>query len=52
MAKSIDGAAAIGSPLAPWTYLNPELFELEYEALFLMRWQFVGHANDVPDAGD
>ena len=31
-----------GAPLAPWTYANPELFELEYEALFLRRWQLVG----------
>lgn len=41
-----------GVPLAPWTYLNPELFELEYEAFFLRRWQFVGHANDVREPGD
>jgi phenylpropionate dioxygenase-like ring-hydroxylating dioxygenase large terminal subunit len=41
-----------GEPLAPWTYLNTELFELEYEAMFLKRWQFVGHVNDVADIGD
>jgi len=41
-----------GAPLAPWTYANPELFELEYEALFLRRWQLVGHVNDVPEVGD
>lgn len=41
-----------GKPLSPWTYSNPELFELEYEALFLKRWQFAGHVSDVPEAGD
>ena len=39
-------------PLAPWTYANPELFELEYEAFFLRRWQFVGHVNEVGEPGD
>ena len=41
-----------GAPLAPWTYTNPEFFELDYEAFFLRRWQLVGHANDVPEPGD
>jgi phenylpropionate dioxygenase-like ring-hydroxylating dioxygenase large terminal subunit len=41
-----------GKPLAPWTYSNPELFDLEYEAFFLKRWQFAGHENDLPGAGD
>lgn len=41
-----------GQPLAPWTYTNPEFFELEYEAFFLRRWQLVGHVSDVPEAGD
>jgi len=41
-----------GTPLAPWTYTNAELFELEYRAFFLRRWQCVGHVNDLPDAGD
>ena len=41
-----------GAPLAPWTYYNDELFELEYEALFLRRWQVIGHVNDVPEPGD
>jgi len=39
-------------PLAAWTYSNAELFELEYEAFFLERWQFVGHVNQVPAPGD
>jgi len=40
--KSIDSDAQPGNPLAPWTYTNAELFELEYEELFLKRWRFVG----------
>lgn len=39
-------------PLAPWTYTNPEIFELEYEAFFLRRWQLVGHVSEVPQVGD
>jgi phenylpropionate dioxygenase-like ring-hydroxylating dioxygenase large terminal subunit len=50
--QSIDNDGNLGKPLAPWTYKNPELFELEYEAMFLMRWQFVGHVSDVPGIGD
>lgn len=50
--KTINSAAQPGEPLAPWTYSSTELFDLEYEALFLMRWQFAGHVNDVPDIGD
>lgn len=41
-----------GTPLSPWTYTNPEFFELDYEAFFLRRWQFVGHANEVTGVGD
>ena len=42
----------MGQPLAPWTYANQEVFNLEYETLFLSRWQLVGHVNDVPGIGD
>ncbi len=41
-----------GKPLSPWTYTNPEFFELDYEAFFLRRWQLVGHINDIPEVGD
>jgi phenylpropionate dioxygenase-like ring-hydroxylating dioxygenase large terminal subunit len=41
-----------GAPLPPWTYTNPEVFELDYEAFFLRRWQLIGHVNDVPDEGN
>ena len=40
-----------GAPLSPWTYTNPEVFELDYEAFFLRRWQFVGHVNEVLEEG-
>jgi phenylpropionate dioxygenase-like ring-hydroxylating dioxygenase large terminal subunit len=50
--RSVDSDARPGAPLAPWTYRNPELFKLEYEALFLKRWQLIGHVNDIPDTGD
>ncbi len=51
MITSIDRSAAPVEPLSPWTYQNQELFELEYETMFLRRWQFVGHVNDLPEAG-
>lgn len=33
-------------------YLSPEIFALEQERLFPHTWQFVGHASQVPKAGD
>lgn len=48
----IDWDEVPGKPLSPWTYTNAELFELEYEALFLRRWQLAGHVNDVAEVGD
>lgn len=50
--ESINADKKVGKPLAPWTYTDPELFEIEYQALFLSRWQFVGHVNDVTEVGD
>jgi phenylpropionate dioxygenase-like ring-hydroxylating dioxygenase large terminal subunit len=41
----------MATPLAPWTYSNADVFELEYEAFFLSRWQFVGHVNEVGEPG-
>ena len=52
MTEPTTPAVTSGVPLSPWTYSDPELFELEYEAFFLRRWQFVGHVNDVPEPGD
>lgn len=51
-ARTIGTQETLGRPLPAWTYSNAELFELEYDALFLSRWQLVGHENDVPNAGD
>ena len=42
----------LGSPLSPWVYTSAELFELEYDAFFLRRWQFVGHVSQIPEPGD
>ena len=39
-------------PLPAWTYLSPELLELEYERVILQSWQFVCHQNELPSAGD
>jgi phenylpropionate dioxygenase-like ring-hydroxylating dioxygenase large terminal subunit len=50
--KSRAGDGQPGAPLAPWTYSNSELFELEYTEFFLKRWQFVGHVNEVVGVGD
>ena len=39
-------------PLPAWTYLSPELLELEYERVILPSWQFVCHRNELPEPGD
>ncbi len=49
---TIDSPDDVGAPLPSWTYNNPELFELEYDAFFLRRWQFVGHVSQVTGIGD
>jgi phenylpropionate dioxygenase-like ring-hydroxylating dioxygenase large terminal subunit len=33
-------------------YLSPELFALEQQHFFANTWNFVGHASQVPNAGD
>ena len=33
-------------------YTDPALFALEQERLFARTWQYVGHASQVPNAGD
>jgi phenylpropionate dioxygenase-like ring-hydroxylating dioxygenase large terminal subunit len=38
--------------LAPWTYFNRELFEIEQEELFRRHWQVACHISDVPEPGD
>lgn len=49
---TIESADELGAPLPPWVYTNEELFELEYDAFFLRRWQFVGHVSEVTEPGD
>ena len=51
-ARPINAEKVSQTPLAAWTYSNAELFELEYEAFFLNRWQFVGHVNQLAQPGD
>ena len=38
--------------LAPWTYHNQELFELEIEALFKPGWILAGHVSDLAQPRD
>lgn len=38
--------------LPAWTFTNPELLEMEKDALFRSHWQVVCHVNDIPNAGD
>ena len=33
-------------------YCNPEVFDLEMERLWHRAWVYVGHASQVPNAGD
>ena len=33
-------------------YTDPDLFELEMERIFGRAWLYVGHASQVPQAGD
>ena len=48
---SVVDPSELGRPLAPWTYTNAELFDLEYDAFFLRRWQHVGHVSEVNEPG-
>ena len=38
--------------LPPWTYHNPEFYELEKELIFKRNWLLVGHVSDIPKTGD
>ena len=37
--------------LAPWTYQNGELLELEIKHLFRPSWMLAGHISDLPESG-
>ena len=57
MSRYRDNAAALAGLVRPDEvhadlYIDPEIFELEQERLFARTWQFVGHASQVPNAGD
>ena len=39
------------SGLAPWTYLNDELAELEKDTLFRRHWQLACHVSNLPERG-
>jgi TetR/AcrR family transcriptional regulator, transcriptional repressor of bet genes len=38
--------------LAGWVYANNRLFAAERETLFQGAWQFIGHQDEIPHAGD
>ncbi|MGB3278990.1 MAG: Rieske (2Fe-2S) protein, partial [Pseudorhodobacter sp.] len=38
--------------LPAWSFVNPEMLELEKDRLFRQHWQAVCHVSDVPNAGD
>jgi phenylpropionate dioxygenase-like ring-hydroxylating dioxygenase large terminal subunit len=57
MAKYRDDAAALGRLVEPDrvhrdVYTDPEVFQLEMERLWSRTWIYVGHASQVPNAGD
>ena len=47
-----SAAARSGEALPSWVYANEELLELEYPHFFLRSWQFIGHENELREAGD
>jgi len=51
---SIDGLRAMIRPGAVHSalYIDPPIFELEIERIFHRSWVYVGHASEVPNAGD
>ena len=38
--------------LPPWCYTSAEFFELEVDRIFSRVWNFLGHADRIPAAGD
>ena len=57
MAKYRDDAAALGRLVEADrvhrdVYTDPEVFQLEMERLWSRTWIYVGHASQVPNAGD
>jgi benzoate/toluate 1,2-dioxygenase subunit alpha len=57
MGKYRDDASALSSLVEPDrvhrdVYCDPEVFQLEMERLWARAWIYVGHASQVPNAGD
>lgn len=50
-ASEVRPHTGTGHPLSAWTYNNPELLRLEYEAFFLRRWQCAGHSSELSEPG-
>ncbi len=38
--------------MAPWTYRNPEFFDLEVEHIFKRSWLIAGHTSELAKPGD
>src|SRR5271154_322520 len=51
---SIEGLRAMIRPGAVHSalYVDPAIFELEIERIFHRSWVYIGHASEVPNAGD
>lgn len=45
-------AGSIDGMLAPWTYRNAELFDIEMDVLVRRNWLLAGHVSELPEAGD
>ncbi len=45
--RRLNGNLQRSDLLAPWTYRNPELFELEVDTLFKRQWLLAGHVSDL-----
>ncbi len=50
--RQAEHAAMPARGLPAWTYLSPELLELEHERVILPSWQFVCHVNQLREPGD
>ncbi|NKB59133.1 MAG: Rieske 2Fe-2S domain-containing protein [Alphaproteobacteria bacterium] len=44
--------AARAVPLPNWCYTSPEFYMREVERIFMKVWNYVGHASQIPEAGD
>jgi phenylpropionate dioxygenase-like ring-hydroxylating dioxygenase large terminal subunit len=46
------GDSPLARGLPAWTYINPELTDIEYELLIRPSWQFACHVNQLKQPGD